>query len=308
MSADNPPSHHGVADDTHGEFPNETIKLLHERASCRSFLDNPIPEAVLRPVLQAGIHAPTGGNLQPYSIIEIHDPGNRAALARLCGNQPWIADAPVDLLFCIDFNRLARWAELEQAPFTLHSSFRFFWISFQDTIIAAQNICTAADAVGLGSVYIGTVLECFSDLKTMFNLPQAVFPVVLLCLGYPKARPQPRKKLGVEMMVHREAYTEPADDVLLAAFEEKYSGWKLEPTEERLATIEQVCRTVGGETMAKQCLARIAEKGFIGAVQNYFGLHYRADLMPEGNEQFVALMKEFGLNCFEPFVPPGERE
>ena len=186
MSEQDRPSHHGVPDPSRGDYPNETIRLLHERSSCRSFIDRDIPEDVMRLVLQAGIHAPTGGNLQPYSIIEIREPGVRRTLAHLCGNQPWIAEAPVSLLFCIDFHRLQRWAELESAPFSAHRSFRLFWIAFQDTIITAQNICTAADALELGSVYIGTVMECFPDVKTMFSLPQGVFPVVLLCLGTPK--------------------------------------------------------------------------------------------------------------------------
>jgi len=126
---------------------NETIRLLHERSSCRSFENRPIPADVLETVLAAGVHAPTGGNLQPYSIIKTEDPTVKERLTKLCGDQPFIATAPVDLLFCIDYHRLGRWAQLSTAPYTATSSFRHFWIAFQDTIIAAQNICTAADAV-----------------------------------------------------------------------------------------------------------------------------------------------------------------
>jgi len=65
------PSHHGVKEQVAGNYPNETIKLLIERASCRSFLDKKIPADVLQYILQSGTHAATGGNLQPYSIIKI---------------------------------------------------------------------------------------------------------------------------------------------------------------------------------------------------------------------------------------------
>ena len=155
---ENNQSHHGVDDSAGRRYPNETMRLLLERGSCRYFENRKIPPDVLDLILKAGVHAPTGGNLQPYSIIKIEDEQTKRKLTELCGNQQFIAHAPVNLMFCIDWYRLRRWAELEIAPFTATSSFRHFWISFQDTMIAAQNICTAADAMGLGSVYVGTVL------------------------------------------------------------------------------------------------------------------------------------------------------
>ena len=183
------PSHHGVAETQEGRtYPNEAIRLLLERASCRSFADRAIPPDVLQLVLEAGVHAATGGNLQPYSIIKIQDQATKETLAERYG-QGFIGKAPVLLVFCIDWHRIEQWASLQVAPFTAASSFRHFWISFQDTIICAQNICTAADALGLGSVYIGTVMDGFAELKEMLQLPQRVFPVVMLCLGYPKSRP-----------------------------------------------------------------------------------------------------------------------
>jgi nitroreductase len=279
---------------------NETVRLLIERASCRNFVDKAIPPDVLQLILEAGIHAPTGGNLQPYSIIKVEDGETRRNLAERCG-QAFIGRAPVLLLFCIDFRRLQRWASLEIAPFTATSSFQHFWISFQDTIVCAQNICTAADALGLGSVYIGTVLEFFDDAREMFQLPEGVFPVVLLCLGYPKTRPSLQNRLGVEVVVHAERYHEMADQELLEAFNEKYGGYTVEITEERLETIADVCRKVHGEEFASRCIARIRENGYISPVQRYFGLHYRADLKPEGNAAYLQLMEVFGFGWFKEY-------
>jgi len=297
------PSHHGVkVPPEDREYPNETMKLLIERASCRNFTDDKIPPDVLQLVLEAGVHAATGGNLQPYSIIKIEDEETRRTLAEWCG-QGFIGRAPVLLLFCLDWRRLKRWAELEIAPFTGSSSFRHFWISFQDTLICAQNICTAADAMGLGSVYIGTVLEFIAELREMFGLPPGVFPVVLLCLGYPKTKPQPRKKLGVDAVVHAERYHEMADQALLDAFDDKYAGQRVQITEERLETISDVCRQVHGEAFARRCVEKIKETGHITPVQRYFGLHYRANSMPQDNDAFLKLMEEFGFNWFKPFQP-----
>jgi FMN reductase [NAD(P)H] len=286
---------------------DETLKLLVERASCRNFADKAVPPQVLREALLAGVHAATGGNLQPCSVIQIQKQESRQRLAELCA-QNFMARAPVHLLFCIDFYRLRRWAELNVAPFSATRAFRHFWIAFQDTIICAQSICTAADALGLGSVYIGTVLECFVELRDMFQLPDGVFPVVLLCLGYPKRRPHPRPKLGVDIVVHAERYHERDDATLRAAMAEKYRGRQWEPTPERRATLEEVCTQVHGPAFAQKCLARVEADGAVNVAQYYFGLHYRADQMPQGNDEYLALMEQFGFDWFKPYQPWADGE
>ena len=285
-------------------YPNPTSKLLIERASCRDFSDEKIPPDVLQLVLEAGTHAPTGWNLQPYSIIKIESDGTKQKLAEMCG-QDFISQAPVLLLFCIDWQRVERWARLSVAPFTATSSFAHFWISFQDTVLCAQNLCTAADSVGLGSVYIGAVIEFLTGIRDMFKLPQGVLPVVLLCLGYPKTRPQPQKKLGPDVIVHAEQYREMEDHEIVAAFEKKYRGHELEITPERLATIAQVCQ-VHGEEFAARCLARIKESGHINQAQRDFGLECRADFMAGDNENYLELVEELGFNWFRECHPESE--
>lgn len=291
------PTHHGIDAQPPGEYPNETIRLLYERGSCRVFRDQKIPPDLLETVLGAGPHAATGGNLQPYSIVQIEDEEHRRELAEL-GGQVFIGHAPVNLLFCIDYHRLERWSRLSDAPFTATRAFRHFWIAFQDTIICAQNICTAADAVGLGSVYIGTVMEFFPRLREMCRLPEGVFPVVLLCLGYPGGGIPVKRKLGTAAVVHRETYQEMTDQDLVAAFDRKYPGLRVEATPERKHHIAEVCRKVHDEAYAIRCLARIEADGFINPAQRYFGLHYGADEMPEGNAEFVRLTEEFGFRWF----------
>jgi len=299
--SDNMPSHHGVDSDQNTTYPNETIKLLLERGSLRNFTDKKVPPEIMQTILEAGVHAPTGGNLQPYSIIKIENKATTARLAKLCGEQNFIAEAPVNLLFCIDYHRLRRWAEIETAPFTATGSFRHFWIGFQDTIIAAQNICTAADALGLGSVYIGTVMDRFREMRDMFELPKGVFPVVLLTLGYPKAKPPVKKKLSVPVVVHDEKYHELDDAALKKAFDDKYPALKVQITRERLDTIFEVCKKVHDEEYARKCIETIKKNGYINAVQRYFGLHYRADVMPDGNDKFLEIMEESGFDWFKKY-------
>jgi nitroreductase len=297
------PSHHGFKENVRGIYPNETIRLLLERASCRNFKDNKIPEDVMALVLDAGVHTPSGGNLQPYSIIKIERSETRKRLAEMC-TQRFIADAPVNLIFCIDWHRLERWAGLELAPFTARNSFRHFWISFQDTIISAQNICTAADAMGLGSVYIGTIMDLMPEIRDICHLPNGVLPVVLLCLGYPKSTLMVRRKLRREVLVHNEQYQEIDDSHLTEAFDEKYHRAKIEKTLERLERIREVCEKVQGKAFAQHCIDEIEKRGYINVAQRYFGLHYSADIMPDGNDGFLEIVKDFGFGWFEKYEPP----
>jgi nitroreductase len=290
----------------HQKYPNETLKLLFERSSCRRFSEQKIPEDVLQTVLEAGTHAATAGNLQPYSIIKVEENENKKKLAEMC-EQNFISKAPALLLFCLDLHRNERWAELETAPYTATCSFRHFWVSFQDTIICAQNICTAADSMGLGSVYIGTVIDKPADLQTMFKLPKGVFPVVLLCLGYPLTRPKVTEKLGIDAIVHAEYYREMEDEQLQAAYDKKYKSTRLPITQERLETLLKVCQKVHGEEFAEKCAKKVKANGFINRAQHYFGLHYRADLMPAGNDEYLKLMAEFGFNWFKKYQPKTAR-
>lgn len=277
-------------------YSNETMRLLYERASCRSFLNKEIEEDVLNEVLDAGLHAATGGNLQPYSIIKITSKDTKERLVNECGMQKIVSNAPVNLLFCIDWRRLGRWAEACHAPYTATKSYRHFWIALQDTVICAQNICTAADSVGLGSVYIGTVESCFMELKSICNIPNGVFPVVLLSLGYPTKYPAPRKKLGIETLVHDEVYKDlPIEDILKHQ-DEKYEHKTFPITEEKLSTIHEVASEVCDESYAKSIIEKTKEQGHINMAQRYFGLHYMANWACSGNKEFIDTLISYGFD------------
>jgi FMN reductase [NAD(P)H] len=280
-------------------YSNETMKLLYKRASCRSFKETMIPEDVLNEVIGAGLHAATGGNLQPYSIIKITNQETKKRLVDECHMQEIVERAPVNLLFCVDWRRVGRWAEACHAPFVATKSYRHFWIALQDTVIAAQNICTAADSVGLGSVYIGTVESCFMELKSICKLPEGVFPVVLLSLGYPKTYPSPAKKLGIEAIVHEETYCDLPIEKLVELQEEKYNHKTFPSSETNLAQINEVAKDIGGEEYAEEMMKKIKEIGHINMAQRYFGLHYLANSTCIGNKAFIQALLAYGFTWIE---------
>lgn len=280
-------------------YANETMQLLYERASCRSFEEKDIPDEVLNDILGAGLHGATGGNLQPYSVIKVKDLHMKNRLVKECGMQSIVEKAPVNLLFCIDWRRLGLWSEASNAPFTALKSYKHFWIAFQDTIICAQNMTTAADALGLGSVYIGTVESCFMELKSMFDLPEGVFPVVLLSLGYPTKYPDPAPKLGIDALVHDEKYEDLSTDELLLVHDKKYNSTKYPITPSKLQQIREVAQDVGGEQYANDMVDKINAAGSINMAQRYFGLHYQANLTCLGNEKFIDTLKAYGFTWIE---------
>ncbi len=284
------------------EYPNETLKLLNERASLRSFSEKPVTDETLNHILEVGTHAASGGNLQPFSIIKIRDKKKMEKLVEL-GNQAFIKTAPVNLLFCIDYYRLRRIAEIEKAPFTATSSFAHFWIALEDTVITAQTVCTAADSLGLGSVYIGTIFtepETLKRCRNLFELPEGVLPVVLVSMGYPKVKPSISKKFDVDTLVHNEKYHIPTDQELKKAVEDKYDNQKFQVSEddERIDRIKEVCEKAHGKEFANEVVEEIKDKGYISTFQYRFGLHYRADQMPEVNEDLIKLIKEYGFDVF----------
>ncbi len=179
------PTHHGVEAPVNETFPNETLRLLYQRGSCRHFKDTKIPEEILEQILGAAVYAPSAGNLQNFSIVKIEDPERRNELMKICGNQRFIGEAPVNLVICFDQRRNMRWAEIDVAPFTHTSSVVWFLLDVQLTGIIGQAMCIAADSLGLGSCYVGTALMQAEKVINLLELPMGVFPGTLVSIGYP---------------------------------------------------------------------------------------------------------------------------
>jgi len=279
---------------------NPTIDLLLNRASVRRFEDRPIEPDVLDTILEAGTHAPTGG-LQPYSVIVVDDRKTKERLLELDGvGQRQIVNAAADLVFCVDMRRNARWAALESAPFTATDSFEEWWIAIQDAVIFAQTCTVAAEAMGLGTCYIGTVYWYFAELRELLGLPEGVFPIVLLCVGYPKdERPAPRRKLHPSVVSHRGRYRDPSDEELVAAMTAKHRG-TIEATDERTDEIAAVTRMVGGVDAEQRLRARVAERGNLSPVQFIYGVPYRADHAIQHNDRCLKALEQAGFRWFKP--------
>lgn len=201
-----------------GDGVNPILESLRSRKSVREYADRPIEPEVRRAILEAALQAPSAGNMTLYSIIEVTDPDLKATLAETCDHQPFIARAPMVLVFCADYSR---WYGLFAAsdPGTRRPSYGDFLLACCDALIAAQNAVMAAEALGVGSCYIGDILEHYELHKELLGLPRYVVPVTLLCFGYPteaqKRRPKP-PRFRVEEIVHENRY-QPRDMAAMIA-------------------------------------------------------------------------------------------
>ena len=187
---------------------NQTIERLHARRSVRAFTPEPVSAADERAILEAACQAPTAGNQQLYSIVVVRDQAEKDELARTCDNQPFIARAPLVLVFCAD---VRRWHEAFRAAGAepREPGVGDFLLAFEDTAIAAQNAVVAADALGLGSCYIGDILERREDQAKILGCPRHVVPAVMLVVGHPAPAQLRRVKparLPLEDIVFEDRY------------------------------------------------------------------------------------------------------
>ena len=172
---------------------NQVMEVLTKRKSIRAYEERDIPAEVRAEILNATLRAPTAGNLMLYSILEITDQATKDKLAVTCDHQPFIARAPLVWIFLADYQRwydyfLASGVEeickQKKLPLQKPGEADLF-LATCDALIAAQNAVIAAESFGIGSCYIGDIMEQYETHREMLSLPQYVFPICMLVFGYP---------------------------------------------------------------------------------------------------------------------------
>ncbi len=199
---------------------NETIRLLAARKSTRVFEDREIEPALKNAILAAAMRAPTAGNMMLYSILDITDQAIKDRLAVTCDNQPFIASAKMVLVFCADYHRWYRKFRLAgcdegDVPAPELSD---LVLATNDAVIAAHAACMAAESFGIGSCYIGDIIENFEIHRELLGLPPQTAPVCMLVFGYPTAQQQARKqttRFPKECVVFENRYRELTEDELV---------------------------------------------------------------------------------------------
>lgn len=172
---------------------NEILKSLYERKSVRIFTEEEITDEDKKRILEAALQAPSAGCQLLYTILDITNESKKEKLAILCDNQLFMAKAKMMLVFCADCQKwLSFYEEAGLKP--RNPGVGDLLLAVEDALIAAQNAVTAAESLGIGSCYIGDVMENAEEMKTLLQLPKYVYPACLLIFGHPTKQQKERKK------------------------------------------------------------------------------------------------------------------
>ena len=189
------------------------IELIHRHGSVRHYQPDPVPTEMVETIVAAAQRSSTSSNLQMMSVVAVTDADKRKRLAELCGNQSHIAEAPVFMAWCADLNRLERVCQLRGYK-QVAQYVENFLLATVDTAIASQTAALAAESLGLGICYIGSIRNNPQAVIELLALPHLVFPVTGMTLGWPSAAPRLRPRLATRAALHWETYHRNQDQAL----------------------------------------------------------------------------------------------
>ena len=197
-----------------------TIDLMLGHRSIRSFTDETIEASVLEHLIQAGQAAASSSFIQAYSIIRVTDKATREKIAEVAGGQKWINETPEFLIYCADLKRIEL-ACIQQGQGELEGHTEHFVAATVDVALVAQNVLLAAESIGLGGVYIGGIRNNPQLLADLLDLPDQVYPVFGMCLGWPAIDPEVKPRFPVASILHQEKYQLDKVEADVAAYDEQ---------------------------------------------------------------------------------------
>lgn len=173
---------------------NETLEVLRNRSSLRVFDQVPLTTQEEQAIIEGAMLAPTAGNQMLYSMIVIRDQEKKKKLSKLCDYQLFIASAPFVVVFVADHHRWYDYFRMHDVPeFCDKQKIEFrkpsesdLLLAIEDAMVAAQNSVICAQSIGIGSCYIGDILENYECVKELLQLPDETFPIAMLVYGHCK--------------------------------------------------------------------------------------------------------------------------
>jgi len=280
--------------------------LMVKRRSVRVFKDQKVPEHIVEKLMDAAHNFPSGGNLQPLSIIIVQEEEGREELGRLIRSQPWVKNAPLSLIFCIDFYRVKKWATLSGADFQGENGPFHFLMAYADLMCAAENVVILSESFGLGSVYIGGIQRIIDRIRKYFLIPKLVLPMMLLCIGYPEIVPKSPPKLNRNVIVHKEKYKMLNDDEIQKAYDDIYGEFHEDPEKYFLkAYIEAIEKSYFKSEHWLQLASEIdgmlklaKELGIKNFAQFLFKYRYPTEIIANMNKKQIQAFRNAGFNIF----------
>ena len=191
------------------------LDIIFDRTSIRNFeKGKKISRGILKKILLAGIRAPSAGNIQPRTFIVVEDETIRQCLYELCENQTYMKDASLWIVICVDLHRHLKAAKLTGVKYD-YTGILPYTFGVLDAALSLENMVIAAEALGLRSVIIGSIIEHPEKVKEILKLPDHCLALCILCIGYPKEKPNRREKWNYKVIVCKDRYRDiDAQDVL----------------------------------------------------------------------------------------------
>ncbi|MBX3665305.1 MAG: nitroreductase family protein [Burkholderiales bacterium] len=185
----------------------DELARIADHRSIRRYRPDPVAPELLRLLCACALSAPTKSDLQQADIIHVADPEKRCRLVAHLPTMPWILDAPVFLVFCGNNRRIRHIGEWRGKPFA-NEHLDHFMNAAVDAGIAMMNFIGAAEAAGLGTCPISAIRNASDTVSRELALPEGVFPVAGLCVGYPATPGHISPRLPLEVTVHTDRYDE----------------------------------------------------------------------------------------------------
>jgi nitroreductase len=188
------------------------------RRTHRRYADRPVAEPLLRLLLGAAFSASSKSDFQQASVIRVDERARRDRLAALVPDMPWIGNAPVFLVFCGDARRLERLGALRghQAD---NGKLEGFFNAAVDAALVLQTFILAAETAGLGCCAISAIRNHPDAVAETLDLPDKVFPIAGLCVGYPAAAGHISMRLPLDITLHKDRYDDSCLDEAVAAYD-----------------------------------------------------------------------------------------
>lgn len=226
---------------------NEALETILSHRSVRSYLPVPVPYSAVELAVAAAQSAPSSSNLQAWSVVAIEDPERKERLNAVSGAQRQISQAPLLLVWLADLFRPRTIAQGNSTTADGLDYLESFLLGVIDATLAAQNAVVALESVGLGTCYIGAIRNDPETVARELALPDGVFPVFGLTVGYPDstlpAAVKPR--LPQANVLHRERYDAPAATGSLDSYNAALKTFQGEQSIPRIDWTEQVSRRIG---------------------------------------------------------------
>ncbi len=184
---------------------SETINILRNRRSIRKYASTPVTDEHVEAILSGALRSPTSSNLHAYSVLVVRDPETKAKLAVPCGNQKHIIECPVFLAFCADLTRIES-AVQRNGHDIENNNLELGLVATIDASLVGMAAYVAAESLGIHGVMIGAMRNKPEEIADILGLPNRVYAVFGMCLGYPAEAPKQKPRMPVRGIVHHEKY------------------------------------------------------------------------------------------------------